>query len=104
MPDKLNFHFPLARWLEPGDQLGGPSARNTAANDRYERRLTRQKAANLQRPATDPANTALRDKFRLGKFPPRGGSSASPAPPPPPSRLTRHGSSPRPTYRSCACS
>lgn len=104
MPDKLNFRFPLALLLESGDTLGDTSTRNTAANDRYERLLTRQKAANLQRPATDPANTALRDKFRLGKFPPRRSSSASPAAPPPPSWLTRHGSSPRPTYRSCACS
>lgn len=104
MPDKLNFHFPLAPLLEPGDKLGDTSARNTAANDLYERQLTRQNAASLQWPATDPANTALRDKFRRGKFPLRRSSSASPAPPPPPSRLTRHGSSPRPTYRSCACS
>ena len=70
------------------DKLGDTSARNTAANALYENLLTLQNAANLQWPATDPANTALRDKFRLGKFPPRGGSSAPPAPPTPPTPPT----------------
>ena len=29
-------------------------------------------------------DSGMRDKFRLGKFPPRGGPSAPPAPPTPP--------------------
>ena len=52
------------------DKLGDTGARNTAANDLYERLPTLQNAASLQWPDTDTANTAIRDKFRLGKFPP----------------------------------
>ena len=68
------------------DKLGDTGARNTDANDLYERLLTIQNAANLQWPDTDSANISIRDQFRLGKFPPRGGAASPPTPPttPPP--------------------
>lgn len=64
------------------DKLGDTGARNTDANDLYERLLTIQNAANLQWPDTDSVNISLRDQFRLGKFPPHGGAASPPTPPP----------------------
>lgn len=66
------------------DKLGDTSTRNTDANDLYERLLTIQNAANLQWPATDSANTSVRDQFRLGKFPPSHAAAPKPPPTPPP--------------------
>jgi hypothetical protein len=40
-----------------------------------------QNAADLQWPATDPANAGVRNEFWLNSFPPSGGS-APPTPPP----------------------
>jgi hypothetical protein len=56
--------------------------KNADAADLYERLLTIQNAADLQWPATDPANAGIRDQFRLNQFPPAGGNG-SPTPPPP---------------------
>ena len=53
------------------------------ASDLYERLLTIQNAANLQWPATDPANAGVRDEFRLNTFPPTGGTGNSQQPPAP---------------------
>lgn len=66
------------------DKLGDTSTRNRDANDLYERLLTIQNAASLQWPADDPDhdNTSIRDQFRLGKFPPHGGSAPPTTPPP----------------------
>jgi hypothetical protein len=54
------------------------------AADLYERLLTIQNAADLQWPATDPANAGIRDQFRLNTFPPAGGNGTPPTPPTPP--------------------
>jgi hypothetical protein len=43
-----------------------------------------QNAADLQWPATDPANLGVRDEFRLGIFPPDHGGNHTPAPAPTP--------------------
>lgn len=47
-----------------------------------------QSVANLKWPASDPANRAIRDEFRLGMFPPSGGKKGkqpqAPAPAPTP--------------------
>jgi hypothetical protein len=42
----------------------------TDAADAYEHILTIQNAADLEFPATDPANAPIRAEFRLGIFPP----------------------------------
>jgi hypothetical protein len=64
-------------------RTGTTGTRNRNANDLYERLLTIQNAANLQWPASNSVNAPIRDEFRLGKFPPRGGSSPQPPPTPP---------------------
>jgi hypothetical protein len=43
-----------------------------------------QNAADLEWPASDPANAGVRDEFRLNTFQPSGGGSTPPAPTPPP--------------------
>jgi hypothetical protein len=53
------------------------------AADLYERLLTIQNAADLQWPATNPANAGIRDQFRLNTFPPASGTSTPPPPPAP---------------------
>jgi hypothetical protein len=51
----------------------------------YETILTIQNAADLQWPASDPANAGVRDEFELGIFPPdHGGNATPPTPPLPP--------------------
>ncbi len=58
------------------------TTKNTDASELYEKLLTIQNAADLQWPATDPANAGVRDEFRLNTFPPSGGSTPpTPAPP-----------------------
>jgi hypothetical protein len=59
------------------------TAKNTDAATLYENLLTLQNAADLEWPASDPANAGVRDEFRLNSFPPSGGSTP-PAPTPPP--------------------
>jgi len=60
------------------------TVKNTDAADLYERLLTIQNAADLQWPATNPANAGVRDQFRLNTFPPAGSTSTPPPPPPAP--------------------
>jgi len=49
----------------------------------YEKLLTIQNAADLEHPATDPANAGVRGEFLLGVFPPdHGGDHAQPPPAP----------------------
>src|SRR5439155_9575168 len=48
------------------DKGGATGARNTAANTLHEGLLTIQNAANNQWPERNPANAAVRAKFRLG--------------------------------------
>jgi hypothetical protein len=69
------------------DAAGGTGTRNHTANDLYERVEAIQNAANLQWPASVPANSVIRAKFRLGLFPPPhtpGSSDTPPTPPAPP--------------------
>jgi hypothetical protein len=64
--------------------VGATGAKNTAADDLYDRLLTIQNAANRQWPAADSANVQIRADFRLGKFPPKdhGGQHTVPTPAP----------------------
>jgi hypothetical protein len=67
-------------------QIGGArdmtTTKNTDAATLYENLLTIQNAADLEWPATDPANAGVRDEFLLGIFPPdHGGNHAPPIPP-----------------------
>jgi hypothetical protein len=48
-----------------------------------------QNAADLQWPATDPANAGVRDEFRLNTFPPAS-TSGNGTPPPTPPPATPH--------------
>jgi hypothetical protein len=57
--------------------------KNTDAATLYENVLTIQNAADLQWPATDPANAGVRGEFLLGIFPPdHGGNHTLPPAPP----------------------
>jgi hypothetical protein len=60
------------------------STKNADAADLYERLLTIQNAADLQWPASDPANTGIRDQFRLNTFQPANDNGAAAPPTPPP--------------------
>lgn len=63
--------------------------KNADANQLYTDVLTIQNAADLQWPATDPANAGVRAEFHLGIFPPdHGGNHAAPAPTPTPATAT----------------
>jgi hypothetical protein len=53
------------------------------AADLYERLLTIQNAADLQWPATDPANAGVRDAFCLNTFPPTQSHGNGQQPPTP---------------------
>jgi hypothetical protein len=63
--------------------ITGTDDRNTAANSLYDDLLTIQNAANIEWPASNANNRGTRDAFRLGSFPPAGGSAQPPASPPP---------------------
>jgi hypothetical protein len=59
------------------------TTKNTDAATLYENILTIQNAADLQFPASNPANAGVRGQFLLGIFPPdHGGNNAPPTPPP----------------------
>lgn len=58
--------------------------KNADAAALYENLLTIQNAADLEWPATDPANTGVRDEFRLSLFPPDHGGNHAPSVKPPP--------------------
>jgi hypothetical protein len=57
--------------------------KNADAATLYENILTIQNAADLEWPATDPANAGVRDEFLLNVFPPDHGGNATPPPAPP---------------------
>jgi hypothetical protein len=57
--------------------------KNTDAATLYENILTIQNAADLEWPATDPANAGVRGEFLLGIFPPDHGANHTPPPTPP---------------------
>jgi hypothetical protein len=57
--------------------------KNTDAATLYENLLTIQNAADLEWPATDPANAGERGEFLLGIFPPDHGGNHAPPPAPP---------------------
>jgi hypothetical protein len=61
---------------------GTTADRNQQATDLYEHLLTIQNAANLQWPARDSANIAVRAEFHLDTFPPKGGNKKKPVTPP----------------------
>jgi hypothetical protein len=69
-----------------GDKLKSTGTRNRDANDLDDRIETIQHAAHLHYPENDPANAGIRAKFRLGIFPPAGGSAKPPTPPAPPAQ------------------
>ena len=58
--------------------------KNTDAATLYEFILTIQNAADLEWPASDPANAGVRGEFLLGIFPPDHGGNHAPAPTPTP--------------------
>jgi hypothetical protein len=57
--------------------------KNTDAATLYENLLTIQNAADLEWPASDPANAGVRGEFLLGIFPPDHGGNHTPPPAPP---------------------
>ena len=57
--------------------------KNADAATLYENILTIQNAADLEWPATDPANAGVRGEFLLGIFPPDHGGNHAPPPTPP---------------------
>ena len=58
--------------------------KNADAATLYENILTIQNAADLEWPASDPANAGVRGEFLLGIFPPDHGGNHTPAPTPTP--------------------
>jgi hypothetical protein len=54
--------------------------KNNDAATPYENILTIQNAADLERPAADPANAGVRGEFLLGIFPPDHGGNHTPPP------------------------
>ena len=58
--------------------------KDTDAATLYENILTIQNAADLEWPATDPANAGVRDELLLGIFPPDHGGNHTPPPTPTP--------------------
>src|ERR1019366_5512154 len=70
---QLPFASPFSGRLPQSDRSDAKKAtgvKATDAADAYEHILTIQNAADLEFPATDPANAAIRDEFRLNTFPP----------------------------------
>jgi len=66
------------------DAKKATAAKSADAADAYERLLTIQNAADLEFPASNPANAPTRAEFRLGIFPPDHHTApAAPAPTPP---------------------
>jgi hypothetical protein len=77
--------FPDSTTVQKSGQSDGVKATAAITADAtlaYERLLTIQNAANLEFPATNPANAPQRTEFRLGIFPPT--HHTPPAPPVPP--------------------
>ena len=81
--------FPATTQTQQAGQSDAKDAttlKDTDAADLYERLLTIQNAANLQWPATDPANAGVRDEFRLNIFPPDNHAPPAPPQPTPPAK------------------
>jgi hypothetical protein len=80
--------FPASTTTQQSGQSDAKKAtgvKNTDAADAYEHILTIQNAADLEFPATDPANAPARAEFRLGLFPPdHHNPPATPTPVPTP--------------------
>jgi hypothetical protein len=80
--------FPVSSVAQKAGQSDAKKA--TAAKDAdaataYEHLLTIQNAADLEYPATNPANAPIRDEFRIGPFPPDHHTNhTTPTPPPVP--------------------
>jgi hypothetical protein len=81
----------LTQEIGKGDAKGATGIRNHDANILFDNLLAIQNAAGLQWPDDDPANSAVRDEFRLDTFPPQSGNGGTtdqpptpPAPPTPP--------------------
>lgn len=73
-----------AQQTAKGGAKDSTTTKNTDAAVLYENLLTIQNAADLQWPATDPANAGVRDEFRLNTFPPASTTApAAPAATPP---------------------
>jgi hypothetical protein len=65
-----------------GGAINTTTTKNTDAATLYENVLTIQNAADLEWPATDPANAGVRGEFLLGIFPPDHGGNHTPPPTP----------------------
>jgi hypothetical protein len=80
--------FPASSSAQKSGQSEAKKATGTKATDAavaYEHLLTIQNAADLEYPATDPANAPIRGEFRLGLFPPdHHVAPATPTPTPAP--------------------
>jgi hypothetical protein len=78
--------FPASTTTQQSGQSDAKKAtgvKATDAADAYEHILTIQNAADLEFPATDPANAPARAEFKLGIFPPdHHVAPATPTPPP----------------------
>ena len=75
--------FPASTTTQSSGQSDAQKATGTKAADAadaYEHLLTIQNAADLEYPATDPANAPIRTEFRLGLFPPTHHTPPPPAP------------------------
>ena len=83
--------FPASTTTQASGQSDAKKAtgvKTTDASDAYEHLLTIQNAADLEFPATDPANAPIRAEFRLGIFPPDQHTAPAPAPTPTPTPPT----------------
>jgi hypothetical protein len=65
-----------------GGAVDTTTQKNADAATLYENILTIQNAADMEWPATDPANAGVRGQFLLGIFPPDHGGNHAPAPAP----------------------
>jgi hypothetical protein len=63
---------------------GATDARNASAQTLFDSLRTIQSAANVQWPASVPANRSIRIEFMIGTFPPSASRKAKPAPVTPP--------------------
>jgi hypothetical protein len=78
--------FPASTTTQQSDQSDAKKATAMKATDAtglYEHILTIQNAADLEFPATDPANAPARAEFKLGIFPPDHHVPAAPPTPTP---------------------
>lgn len=81
-PDRRN----LLPQSGQSDAKKATTLKDTDAADLYEHILTIQNAADLEYPATNPANAATHDEFRLNTFPPDNHAPPTPPQPTPPAK------------------